>query len=420
MFLVALLSGLPVFLSFLIVNLISLFVIGGVNALILVPGSVVSSLATFKLVAIIFFVLMGETFLHAGLAKVFMDGIDKVLYRIPARLSGVAVVSGVIFGSMSGSSIATTAMLGSILVPDMKRRGYSTLLSCGPVLGSGGLAMIIPPSALAVILAAVAGISVAKILIAGIIPGLLMGTLYFSYIMIAVKINPSLAPVIPPEQLSFSDRIRALLPVTTFIFIVFLVVGLILLGVATPSEAAALGALGTVILVALFKRLSKDVVMKSLKGTVEITGSVFAIIGFAATFSQVLSLSGASRGLALWISTLPLSPPIVVALMLFTIILMGAFMETNSIIMITMPIFMPLVFMWDLNPVWFGILVLICLEVGQTTPPFGLLVYVLRGIVSIPIKDLYVSAAPFLVCDVIVICVIFFFPQIAIWLTSFL
>jgi tripartite ATP-independent transporter DctM subunit len=419
LFIAIALTGLPIFLSFLMTNIVFLYMIGGFPAVGLIPGSILSALTSFVFVPILFFIFMGEVFNHSGVGRLYIDGIDKLLGRVPGRLSIVGILGGTVFSTMSGSSIATTAMMSSMLVPEMKRRGYSNLMSCGPVLGSGGLAMVIPPSALAVILASIAGISVAQILIAGILPGLLIALLYLTFVVAVAIVRPELAPAFESDKLTVRQRVLAILPVSTFSIIVFLVVGLILLGVATPGEASALGAVGTVLLAATFGRMNRQVFVRSLRGTGEIVSMVLIIVASAGTFSEVLALSGASRGLAEWASTTPLSPMLLVVLFLVIVLILGTFMESNSIMMIVLPVFVPLIRQFDLNTLWFGIMVLLCLEMGQTTPPFGLLAYVMKGIIpSVPLRDIFISASPFLVADAVVLLLVFFWPQFSLWLPS--
>jgi len=412
----------PVAFSFLLVNIVFMFLFwGGQAGLEQLIESLFVSVASFTLLPIPLFIIMGEVMFRSGVAPRMMDALDKWLGRLPGRLGLLAVGGGTLFGTLSGASMASTAVLGSVLVPEMEKRGYKKPMSLGPILGSGGLAIMIPPSNLAVLLGAVGEISVGRILIAIIIPGLLMAILYATYIIMRCRLQPSIAPaydIIPP---SLSDKlistVRYVLPLG---FIVFLVVGLIFLGVATPSEAAATGALGTFILAAFYRKLSWDVVKKSVSSTLQVTVMMFMIIAGATAFSHVIAYSGASHGLVQFAMALPLTPVLIIAAMLAVSIFLGMFINLLAIIMLTLPLFIPVVHALGFDPVWFAVIFLLTLEMGATSPPFGLSLFVMKGVApaGTTMGDTYRAALPFLGCDLIVLVVLLAFPTIALWLPN--
>ncbi len=261
-FILLMFLGLPVAFSFTLVNLVAVFILWhgeiGLEQLIV---NIFSSVATFTLLPLPLFIIMGEVMLHSGVVPRMIDALDKWLGRLPGRLSILSVLSGTLIATVTGVSMASVAMLGSALVPEMERRGYKKPMMLGPILGSGGLAMMIPPSLLAVLCGVIAKISIGKLLIAIIIPGLLLAALYIAYIVIRCYLQPSIAPPytvspVPPLTDKIADVVRYVLPLG---FIVFLVVGVIFLGIASPTEAAALGALGTFILAAAYKKLNWEV-----------------------------------------------------------------------------------------------------------------------------------------------------------------
>jgi tripartite ATP-independent transporter DctM subunit len=303
----------------------------------------------------------------------------------------------------------------------MEKHGYKKPMSLGPILGSGGLAMIIPPSAMAVLLGALASINVGRLLIAGIIPGLIIAFLYSSYVIIRCLVQPSLAPAYSIEHTPLSEKLlltaKYVLPVG---LIIFLVLGVIFLGIATPSEAAATGTVGTFILAVAYRRMNLNVLKNAFIGSLNITVMIFTIIAGAAAFGQILSLSGASRGFVQWVATLPLSPILLVIAMQFVALVLGTFMSIVPVMMITLPIFMPIVLRLGFDPVWFGLIMLINLEMSTTTPPFGMLLYVMKG--SAPqgttMKDVIFGALPFLFCDLVAIIIFMFFPSVVLWLPS--
>ena len=235
--------GMPVFLAFLTTNAIGVMLfMGGTGDFAQLISNATVTVTSFLLVPVPLFILMGEIFFHTGLALRVFEGVDKMVGRLPGRLSYLAVVSGTIFATLSGSSIASGAMMASMLVPEMTKRGYSISLSVGPILGSGGLAMIIPPSALAVLLGSLARIDIGALLIAGLFPGMILGGLYIINIFLQVKLDPAAAPEYDVASTSLLEKIWAFVAnILPMVVIVFAVVGVIILGIATPSESGAFG-----------------------------------------------------------------------------------------------------------------------------------------------------------------------------------
>ncbi len=415
-------TGMPVAFAFLIVCVIGLFALfGGEYGLRLLIPSIREAIGSFILLPVALFILMGEVMFHSGIAPNLIDALDKWIGRLPGRLSFLAVASGTLFSTLTGTSLASTAMLGSLLVPEMEKQGYKKPMSLGPVLGSGGLAMMIPPSGLAVLLGALAGVSIGRILIGIILPGLLMAVLYAVYIIIRSRLQPHLAPSYGVASVPLSDKlfsaVKYILPAGV---IIFFVVGFILLGWATPSEAAATGALGTFLLVAAYKKLNWQVVKKSLVGTLTVTGMIFTIIAGAKVFTQVMARSGAMQGAIEFSLGLPLAPILLLIAMQIIVFLMGMFMGPVPIMMITLPLFMPVIAHLGFDPVWFCILFLLNLEMGQTSPPFGMSLFVMKGVApkGTTIGDCYRAALPFLGCDLIAMVLIIAFPAIALWLPA--
>jgi tripartite ATP-independent transporter DctM subunit len=301
----------------------------------------------------------------------------------------------------------------------MERYGYKKPISIGSVMGSGGLAMLIPPSGFAVLLASIAEISVGKLLIAGIIPGLILASFYASYVIARCTVQRSIAPsyeISPvPVSVKLRDTVRFVLPLG---IIIFLVLGLIFLGVATPTESAAMGALGSFALAAVYKRLNWEIIKKSVKGTLQVTIMTLIIVSGAMAFSQILSFSGVTRGVIGLVGALAVSPLVIIALMQLTVLFLGTFMCNTSIMMVTLPIYMPICQSLGFDPIWFGLIMLINLEMALTTPPFGLLLFVMKGVAPSDTKmlDIYKAGFPFLMCDLLAMILCMFFPALALWL----
>ncbi|MFH1350491.1 MAG: TRAP transporter large permease subunit [Pseudomonadota bacterium] len=413
--------GMPVAFCFIFINIMGgIFVLGGEKGLNQLILSTFESVSTFSLAPVSLFVFMGEILFHSGVALIVIDAADKAfLGPLPGRLSLLTVGTSAGLSAMSGSTVGTTALLGSMLLPEMRRRGYSKLMSLGPILGAGGLAIMIPPSGLAVILGALARISIGKILIGGLIPGLLMAVLYAGYIIIRCRLNPALAPSYDVTPVPWSQKIisisKSILPVG---LLFFLVVGLIILGIATPSEAAAAGCFGALMLTVFYRKFRLSVVKKSLRGTLHITVMIFMIIAGAKGYSQILAFTGATRSLAEVASTLPIAPILIIVAMQVVLLFLGMFMDQTAMMMITLPVYMPIIQALRFDPVWFGVLVLINLEIAFTSPPFGALLFVMKGVAppDTSMADIYRATIPFIMCDLIAMGLIMIFPAIATWL----
>jgi tripartite ATP-independent transporter DctM subunit len=333
----------------------------------------------------------------------------------------LSIFGGTVFATLTGTSVANVALLGSTLGPEMVERGYGKPMAFGPILAAGGLAVMIPPTSLGVLMAAIGQFSVGKLLIAIIIPGLLLAVVFAAYIVIRCYLQPSIAPSynVPPVPLreKLRDTVKYVVPLG---IVVFLVVGVIILGIATPSEAAATGTVGMFLLVLLYRRLSWKVVRTSLAGTTKITGMMFLIISGATAFSQVMSFSGATAGLAEIAASLPVAPIGIIIVMMAVIFILGCFLDTVAIMMITLPIFVPIVLTLGFDPVWFGVIYLINIETACITPPFGLGLFVMKGVAppDVSIGDIYKASLPFVGLNIATMALIMIFPDIAMWLTT--
>lgn len=414
---VLLLSGLPVAFAFLTLNIIGVIIWMGADALVLIPASARENINVFAWVAVPLFIFMGELLFQTELVALLITALGKWSGKIHGSLSLAAVGSGVVFGMMSGSSISGVAVLGSTLIPEMRARGYSKEMSLGPVLGSGALAMIIPPSILCIVIAILAQVSVAKLLMAGLIPGLILAGFYSIYILVRGHLQPHLAPSFTPPRTTWGERLKALAAASPLSIIILFVLGFIFLGVTTPSEAAATGVAATFLLAIAYRKMTWAALKKTFSETVMVTGMVFMIIMNAKMFSQILAYTGTTGALATQAAQLPVSPIVTVIMMQLVMILMGMFMDATPIILLTVPIFLPIIGRLGFDPIWFGILMLVNVEVGEFTPPFGLLNFVMRGVVpDVSMGDIIKSAAPFAFMGVVLLGVMIAFPIVVTWL----
>ncbi|MCH8533236.1 MAG: TRAP transporter large permease subunit [Saccharospirillum sp.] len=414
--------GTPIAIAFLAANVIgSWYFMGGQNGVIQLLNNGFGSLSKFSLVPIPLFLLMGELFFRSGLGMKMFNAIDQLMGRVPGRLSYVTVVGGTAFSTLSGSSMGSTALMGSLLVPEMNKRGYKKHMSIGPILGTGGLAIIIPPSALAVLLGTLAKIDIAKLLIAGIIPGLLLALFYIGTIWIRTKLDPDAAPAYDMEPVSWLTKVRLILTdILPMVSVMVIIVLMMLTGLATPSESAAFGALGVIILAFVYRKMSWGVFRLSVSGALKVTLMAYLIVFGSATFSQLLAFSGASGGLIRWATSYELAPILMLLAMFGVLLLLGTFMEQISIMMLTVPFFFPLAQTLGFDLIWFGIIMLLALEISFTTPPFGLLLFVMKGVAppGTSMKEIYMAAIPYILCSMLLVALMIAFPKIATWLPS--
>lgn len=418
---VLLMIGMPVALTFITVNIIGAWLyMGGEPGLAQLARSSVSSVTAFALTPIPLFVLMGEVLFHTGLALKVIEGVERLIRRLPGRLAIVAVVAGTVFSAISGSTIATTAMLGSLMLPVMLARGYHPTLATGPIMAIGAVDMLIPPSALTVLLGSLSGISISKLLIGGVLPGIILSVAFVLWIVVRVRISPQLAP--PDEnEIHYTGWARwqpffgYVLPTLSIFGIV---VGALADGWATPTECAAIGAFATMLLAVAYRALTWDALLKALKGTAGISGMILFIILGATTFAQILSFSGASNGLVQFITGQGLSTPMIVAGMMLLLIFLGIFVDQVSMMMITLPIFMPIVQSLGIDPIWFGVMFLICMQLGLLLPPHGLLLMTMRGVAppAVTMAHIFAAVVPYVVMSTLLLAAVFWFPPIATWL----
>jgi tripartite ATP-independent transporter DctM subunit len=421
--------GLPIAFAFFLTNLIGAIIfLGGAAGIGAVVQGSMSAIANFNLAPIPFFLLIGEILLRTGIAYKAVDAIDQAIWRVPGRLSVVAVTGGTVFSALSGSTIATTAMLGQALVPDMLRRGYHPTMSVGPIIAIGGVDMLIPPSNLAVIFATIASslsimkVSVAELLIAGTLPGLIMSAGFIAYIVLRCWWNPRLTPADSSDVATGRSGSRWLPLVTHVIpllFIFTVMMGSMYFGWASPSESAAAGCLATVILALAYRVLTLPILLDALRATVMVTTMLFLIIAASTTFAQILAISGAVDGALAKLDALQLTPMMTVISMVIILIILGCFMEQVAMMLLTLPFFVPVANALNLDMLWLSVVLLIALQVGLMHPPFGLLLFVIRAVAppEITLRQIWVSTVPFVIIVLGVLALTIYQPWIATGLT---
>ncbi|WP_312980362.1 TRAP transporter large permease subunit [Corynebacterium sp.] len=385
--------------------------------------SVISSVNSFTFTAIPLFILMGDVLFRSHIAQDAIVEIAKLLRRVPGRLPMVAVAGGSAFGILSGSSLANTALLSRTLLPQMKAAGYDTRLSAGSILAAGGLAMVFPPSALAILWGGVANVSIGPLLIAGIVPGILMALGYVAIVLWKSRkaavgnASPDAVQNLPPRR-SAAETLRGFLNnllLPGIIAIAVLVV--IFTGIATPTEAAAFGALASIILAFATGRFSVKELLGAGVGSIRITGTIFILVMASTLYSQIMAYMGATAGLVQWVSGSIANGALMIFLIVVLLVILSCFIDQASIMLITAPLLMPIVTQFGWDPVWFSIIVLVTLQIGNISPPFGMGLFVMKSTAPwLPLFTIYRAAIPWIISDLTVVLILCLMP----WLVTFL
>lgn len=414
--------GLPVAFAFFTANIIGVFIfMRGTIGLSVTPIEYALSLTKYSLIPVSLFILMGEILFHSGVAFRSINAIDRLISRVPGRLSLVAIAGGSVFSSLSGSTIANTALLGNLLLPDMLKRGYHPSMALGPIMAVGGIAMLIPPSALAVLLASLAERSITDLLLAGIVPGILMAISFVVYVVVRCRINPDLAPVSDGQDVYGWDRWKPFVCDVLPLFVIFIVViGSIFFRIAAPEEAAALGCIAAVCISMAYRQLTFSNLMKALRETAKINIMLLFIIAGSLTFAQVLQISGATSGVLQTLDMFEFTPMTGMLVMMVILLILGCFLDQISMILLTLPFFLPFSESLGMDPTWLMVMMLIAMEISLTTPPFGLLLFVTKGVAppEIGMSQIYLAALPMIAIEMTIMVAIVLFPSLALWLPS--
>jgi tripartite ATP-independent transporter DctM subunit len=412
--------GVPVAIAFLLANMVAaILLMRSFEGVMQVVDNATDLLTSYILAPVPLFLLMGALFFHTGLAYRMFAALDQLLGRLPGRLSFLTVIGGTGFSTLTGSSLANAAMLGSLLVPEMKKRGYKLHMSIGPILGTGGLAILIPPSALIVLLGSVAQVDVGKLLLAGVVPGFVLAALYAVTIALQLVFDPSAAPSYDPPRAALAEKLKTItVNIIPMLGIVVVVVGMIVGGLATPTESAAFGVVAVIVLAVAYRSMTMDAVWKSLHSTVVVSGSLFFILVGSSVFSQLLAFSGASNGFMAWATGLSDNRYLLLLFMFCVLLVLGMFMDQVSMMLIAVPVMFPLATQLGFDPVWFGIVFLMAMEMSLTTPPFGLLLFIVKGMAppGTSFGQVVTAAFPFLVADAVLVLLLVLFPALALWL----
>ena len=416
-------TGMPIFIAFLVVNVGGVFLLFGTSGFGMFSNSLYNTVTQETLMAIPLFVLMGEILFRSNAVDILIDAIDKLVGNIRARHYVLVTALSTVFGALSGSAVAVAAMLGRSVLPTMDQRGYDKRLSVSAVIGGASLAPIIPPSLLVIMVGSMVDVSIAKLLIAGILPGILLAFIMVVYTYLRILRDPTLEPPrdeVARPPIGAKEILRAVSQTLPFLIVIFSVMGLIMLGVATPNESAATGVLGAIVAAAIFRKLSLKMLFQSLLGTCCISAMILIIIACSMFFGQLLSFTGATTGLVTMASELGLPVLGTFFVLMFIPFVLCMFVDLFAVMLIAIPIYEPLLRIYDFDPIWFWMLFLINMTLGSMTPPFGYTIFALKGAApDFSMEEVYGGAWPMVGLFILGMGIMYIFPGIVTFLPSF-
>ncbi len=412
--------GMQVGMSMLIVGFVGFVILSDTSAGLTLLGMVpYATAASYGLCVIPLFIMMGLFLSYGGLGKDIFEVANTWVRHVKGGMAMATIAAIAMWSAVSGSATATAASLGSVVLPEMKRHKYSDALATGCVAAGGTLGILIPPSSVLVLYGLLTEESIGKLLIAGILPGLLLAILFSLAILVWVKINPNAAPVQP--KASFKKKISSLKSIWAVIVIFVLVMGGIYLGFFTPTEAAAVGAFISLIVSVASKRFSRDAMVGSLKEAASTTAMLFVILIGAIVFGRFLAISTIPYQLSAYIAALDVSPYVIVGIIAAALVFLGCFIEGISLMVLTVPILYPLIIDLGFDGIWFGVVLVTLLNIGMVTPPVGINVYVVAGVAKdVPLVTIFKGVTPFWIAMVVGVILLIAFPQISLFLVGFM
>ncbi len=385
----------------------------------LMASSLYDSLNSWSLAALPMFILMGEILYKSSISTKLLNALKPWLNYIPGKLLHVNVAACSLFAAVSGSSAATTATVGKITLGELKKRGYSKSLAIGSLAGSGTLGFLIPPSLIMIIYGVLSDVSIGKLFIGGILPGLMLATIYSIYIMIVAKLDKTVESN-KVETFTIKDKLISVKDLLPIFSLIGLVLGSIYGGFATPTEAASLGVVGSIILAVYFRSFSFEVFKNALLNTIKTSVMISFIIASAGFLSQVIGFLGIASALSEYITTLNLSPYMLIVIIGLMYIVLGMILDGISIVVMTLPIVLPIVILAGFDPLWFGIFLVFMVELSQITPPVGFSLFVIQSISQEKIEYILKATMPFFILMLLAVAIITIFPEIVNFLPQYM
>ncbi len=419
MLIATLLSGLPVAFSLSFVGTVTILLIWGPAAMTMLPTASFSSIASFILICVPLFLLIGENLIHSGISDSAYDMMYKWLGRLPGGVAVATIATAAVFGAISGFAPAVCTIMGKMALPEMLKRRYDKGLAAGCILGGAALDLLIPPSILMVVLGFASGESIGKLYFSGLSAGVMIVLMFVVYVVLRAILQPKWCPV-QVEAPTWRERAGTLKNGLPLAAVILLILGTVFVGIATPTESAALGFWATLVLVFLYRKFKIRKMTNTLSMTAQFTAMLFMIVIGATLFSRAVAYSGIGEALVSWITSLGWSPWLILIALQVLVLVMGCFMDAASIIFITIPFFMPIVKALGFDTFWFASVMMINLDLGTITPPFGLNLFVLKAVAppEMSMMDIIKGALPFILIYVLAIVLAMVFPQIVLWLPN--
>jgi len=390
-------------------------IIGMVPSLSLFGTTVMQSVVTYDLSIIPLFILMGALASRSGLSQELYDAFNAWLGGFRGGLALATVGACGAFAAICGSSVATAATMSKVALPEMKKYRYSDNMATGSVAAGGIIGILIPPSVILVLYGLLTESSIGDLFIAGFLPGILTILVFMIVISIVTRLHPESGPA--GEKSTWKQKLNATLKTWAITALFATVIGGIYFGVFTPTEAAGVGAFGALFIAFSRKRLNREMMKETLLETGQTSAMIFTILIGAITLNNLVIFSGLANALADFVSGLDMSPATVMLIILLMYLIMGCFLDALAMILLTVPIFYPIVLDLGYDPIWFGIIVVMVVELGLITPPIGMNVFVIKGMVqSVPLVSIYKGVLPFVIGQVVLIIAVFLIPEIALWL----
>ncbi len=408
-------SGIWVGFSLFIVGFVGMTFFGTLPAGNNIASSIWATIEKWEYVALPLFILMGEILFRSGISEKLFNALVPWLYRLPGGLLLMNILSCTLFAAVSGSSAATTATVGRITLAELDRLGYDRRLAMGSLAGAGTLGFLIPPSLIMIVYAILAEVSIGKMFMAGILPGLLLSGIYCAYIIYRGLRNPDIAPKIE-TRFTWKYRMASLKDLAPTVALILMVLGSIYAGIATPTEAAALGVLGATVFAFINRRMNLKIFLECLVGAVKTNAMIMLIVMGAGFLSRVMGFLGIPAAITTAITQMELSPYTLMILLGLVYIVLGCLLDGFSIVVMTLPIALPMVTAAGFDPIWFGIYLILMVEVSQITPPVGFNLFVIQGLTGEPILRIAKHALPFFFLMLFTTAILTVFPEIALFL----
>jgi len=381
-----------------------------------VASIVWGQLDSFVLTAVPLFLFMGSVLMGSGVSGRFYRGLAPWLARVPGGLAQSNIVACAIFAALCGSSVATAGAIGSVAIPEMRSRGYDPRITAGTLAAGGTLGILIPPSIPFIIYGSSVGESVGRLFAAGMVPGLLLTLLFMLFLGVQAKLRPALMPA--HEKALVEGKLKTIPDMVPILALIVVVLGGIYAGVMTPTEAAGVGASGALGIAALYRKLSWAVLRQSLLETVRANAMILLIVVAAQVMSFALVSAGVPRGVVGWIAALDASRWVVFGVIVIAYLVLGCLMDALSLMLLTLPVVYPIVQALGFDPIWFGVVLVLLLEVGLITPPVGMNLFVIQGISGRPLSEVSWGAFPYVIIMLVEILLLVLFPSIALWLPA--